>query len=90
MRVFEEIQIPVRMFVFSPIRRDDQIFPFVKKIRNRHHTRLSRFSPDGFEQEDGLCVEFTSDPSVCGVDQEGVDVHEAFDKDIFHLCPVPH
>jgi len=76
MRVFEEIQIPVRVLFFPPVRRDDQIFPFVKEISNRDHARLSRFSPDGFEQEDGLCAEFGADPSAGDADEEAVDVHE--------------
>lgn len=75
-RVFEEIQIPIRVFVLSPIRRDDQIFPFVEEIRNWYYARLSRFAPNRFEQGDGLRAEFGADPPIGDVDEEGVEVRE--------------
>lgn len=75
-RVFEEIQIPVRVFILAPIRPNDQIFPFVEEIRNWYYARLSRFAPNRFEQGDGLRAEFGADPPVGDVDEEGVEVRE--------------
>ena len=72
------------MFVFSPIGLDDQIFSFIIEISNWNLAWLARFTSDGFQEENGLCAEFATDPSAADADEEGIDSHERFDEEIFH------
>src|SRR5215207_4892538 len=64
MRIFLQIQIPVGLFVFPPIGFDDQILSFMEEIGNGDQARPSRFSPDGFQEQNRLRTKFASDPSV--------------------------
>jgi hypothetical protein len=56
----------------------------MEEISNWNYARLSRFSPDGFQKENGLCAKFGADPSAADADEEGVEGHEPFDKCVFH------
>src|SRR5215217_1491878 len=84
-RIFLQIQIPICVSSLSPIGFNNQVFTFMNEIGNRSHTRLSRFSPHSFQEKNCLCTKLAANPSLRKTKAKGIDPHEPFDENSFHV-----